>query len=747
MGGAGKTESGGGAGLTAWAAASSVALLAALAWPALAGRVYAGDDLGAFHLPLRWFYWNALRNGDAFDWLPGLFCGFYLTGEGQAGTWHPLHLLLYRWLDFPVAFNLEVFASYPLMFAGMVVLLLRPGLGIDPRPGPARAPLYAALFGAMTFTFSASCMMHFMHVNGIAVVAHLPWLLLAIDIGVRDEGRRRRRLAWCAAAMLVASQCLCGHPQYVWICAVAATAWASMAGVLLEGSTRRGWREWKGIAYFAAAAALGALIGSVQLLPTWDHLGHSQRLQWDDAANVAPLHPVNLAQLVGPYLFRDRVDTVNTAEFAAYAGAVPLLLVFWMFVQEAETGGRRRATTAIGIFGVVAFVMALGHYGGLYTLQTYLPVVGSFRASARYLLLVHLAIAMLAAAALARLAAWSPGTAKARSDVGWKLALFSAAVALELHVTMDAGRVGTVAGALVGPALLSLAAVLLAAALRGWRPALALLVVLTAADLGSYGMSFLVWPASAPLEELLAGLPTASGTGRIATLQPQATGSYTGNALLMRGWHLSDGYAALMPASVLPAGNLGTLRLQAVEKVWRMPGPMPIEGLRPLDSRWYAVPDPMPRVRLASRAVVSTDPATDLEALPAAEAAQTAFVAQPVDVGGTVGKAELLRDRPGDIEVRADAPHQQLLVVAERFHEGWKARVDGRATSSLRVDGDMLGVLVPEGRSDVSLVFDPDSLRYGKLLSCAGLALWSLMFVAALRCPREQRARSAGEAA
>ena len=35
----------------------------------------------------------ALESGDAFDWCPDLFGGFYLTGEGQVGTYHPLHWL------------------------------------------------------------------------------------------------------------------------------------------------------------------------------------------------------------------------------------------------------------------------------------------------------------------------------------------------------------------------------------------------------------------------------------------------------------------------------------------------------------------------------------------------------------------------------------------------------------------------------------------------------------------------------
>src|ERR1041385_2963417 len=66
----------------------TAALLIALAWPMFAGRVYVADDLGAMHLPMRMFYSGQLAAGEPFDWNPDLFGGFYLTGEGQAGTYH-----------------------------------------------------------------------------------------------------------------------------------------------------------------------------------------------------------------------------------------------------------------------------------------------------------------------------------------------------------------------------------------------------------------------------------------------------------------------------------------------------------------------------------------------------------------------------------------------------------------------------------------------------------------------------------
>ena len=104
---------------------SIVALFTVLTWPMLRGEVYVADDLGEFHLPLRTFYAQQLARGESFDWCPDLYCGFYLTGEGQVGGYHPLHWLLYRMLPLSLAFDLECWLSYPIMLVGLYVLFVR----------------------------------------------------------------------------------------------------------------------------------------------------------------------------------------------------------------------------------------------------------------------------------------------------------------------------------------------------------------------------------------------------------------------------------------------------------------------------------------------------------------------------------------------------------------------------------------------------------------------------------------------
>jgi len=435
--------------LLGWSLLAALGLLIVLAAPPLAGRIYVRDDLGAFHLPVRAFYAEQLALGEPFDWMPQLYCGFYLSGEGQAGTYHPLHLLWYRFLPLPAALGCEYLASYPLMLVGMWLFLRR-------RLGSTAA----AMLGSLTFTFSTFSLLHFIHPNAVMVVAHVPWLLWAIDVVLRPKkgtgafcakhpkGRSGKRclspfsgarvtLAQAGIALLTGSQLLLGYPQYVWFSLVAEAAYTvfvlidrrrsprdsgDVAGVChclppgkqcvhrasdtasveavahqfgaLTSAGRFGYAD-NSWAKIAIGKGIGLLLGGVQLLPTLDALRHSARWSADAAfAGWGSLHPLNLVQLVAPYLFAPRVYGQNTHELGLYVGAVPLVLAVWALARRRELGALAPLAWAAAGFGVLAMVLAMGDYGPLYHLQTCLPLVGHFRFPCRYIVLFQLAVAV-----------------------------------------------------------------------------------------------------------------------------------------------------------------------------------------------------------------------------------------------------------------------------------------------------------------------------------------------------------------
>ncbi|HTQ38695.1 MAG TPA: hypothetical protein VMJ32_06690, partial [Pirellulales bacterium] len=572
-----------------------VCLLAALGWPLLTGQVYTADDLGWFHLPMRSFYAQQLAHGQPFDWCPEMFSGFCLTGEGQVGTYHPLHWLLYRALPLSVAFDLECWLSYPFMLLGMYLFLRRWKLRQE-----------AAAFGALVFTFGSFNLLHLIHLNGVAIVAHLPWLLWAIDVMLRSPfsyqtgencsakisvWKRNRRLALCGVALLTGSQLLLGYPQYVLFSLVVEAGYVLLLSTVAGASL---FAAAAGVFRWTTAVLIGALIGGVQLLPTFESLVHSvrQSTAMEDFATQGSMPLLNWMQLVTPYLFATRVVGGITHEFGMYMGAVPLALAAW-WICSGKRGEQYRALTIAALAtATVALLWMMGGLGPLGWLQEHLPLVNRFRLPCRAIVVFQLAIAVLAALGFAMLLETAgnsirredepaspfpvptPLKRKDRRPLLWTLPLVSAVfslLALRYWRPYLAPYPLLVA---LGPVMMAAAVCLVLRANQGARWAVAALVVLSAVDLGVYGMSYSVYGHVESLPKYIAGVdappgfPSKSVVLDLASGTEAAPGQKTvrsGDQILLKGWNRVDGYAGLDPAKQLDYRDPAALRAAGVE--------------------------------------------------------------------------------------------------------------------------------------------------------------------------------------
>ena len=83
------------------------------------------------------------------------------------------------------------------------------------------------MLGSLAFTFSSFNLLHFVHPNEVAAVAHIPWLLTMIDIVLVDAKRWRVALAQAFLALITGSQLLLGCPQFVWYSLLAEACFAA----------------------------------------------------------------------------------------------------------------------------------------------------------------------------------------------------------------------------------------------------------------------------------------------------------------------------------------------------------------------------------------------------------------------------------------------------------------------------------------------------------------------------------------
>ena len=721
-----------------------LAVLGVMALPLFCGQVNIQNDLGWCHLPTRVFYADCLAKGEVFDWMPEIFSGFYLTGSGDVGGYHPFHWLIYRWLPLPVAFEIELLAGYPFLLLGMFLWLRR-----------LEMPREVAAVGSMMFTFSSFTLLHFIHPNIVTSVAHLPWLLAAIDVAVRDPRPAHRSGARLAIALLTGSQILLAHPQTVWFSLLVEACYTLFLLLpyhrRVTGSTISPRSAAKICVELAAAGGLGTMLGAIQILPMIDAVMLSVRKTTStDFVNSFSLHPLNLVQLFAPYMFKDRVLLYNTHEFGLYVGAVPLLLILWLPGRTKDLGAFRGLMWAATALAVLGMVLSFGPLGLLYNLQQFLPLVRGFRCSCRYLMFAELAASLLASLGLLLLL----GQVRRGERASWRelapiagivfLSVVAAAVGMVLRfVPAVSWMMASPYEILAGPLFFGIAGLLFSLAARGWRIGVVSLIVFTAVDLGVYGLSYNMLPWNVdriegylkqgpePPEELhVADAARVAGTRYrqsrvfINKIQPTLTGCTQ-----------IDGYTQLMPARRLDYLQLESLQVAATDWVRKNAANADISGLRNRGDDWLAVPDPLPPIRLVSRAHQSFDPARDLAAM---DRRNTVLTEESIKLaGGAPGYVSLVDRQPGRFDLSVDAPSRQILAVAESYHPGWQAIVDGTSEPVFRVNGDFLGCLVGPGHQRVTLVFQPRSLYYGfsislvAVLVCCAWAARALPFVSA----------------
>jgi hypothetical protein len=513
------------------------------------------------------------------------------------------------------------------------------------------------------------------------------------------------------------------------------------------------------------AKVFGLALAAVQIAPTIESLADSVRVA---SATVDPsfsesgsLHPLNIVQLVAPYLFTTRVVGQNTHELSLYVGIVPFLL---SIVALASRGcEQKHFVTPLRRLAILLVasgaLLALGKHGPMHSLLAGVPFFGYFRFPSRAIVLVELGIALLAAIGFARMfrAAGGEQNLDLPRKTCWLVAVAGLAAAVAgtalwpQYTTAD-GRLW------FGPVVLVIAIVSLSFAARGSRWALHAIVVLAAADLGAYGLSYAVYRDNYSLSGYIDSTPTPPiQPGRRVALdlaRPDDEGPRVGNQILLRGLSRIDGYAGLIPARELDYRQPAALRAAGVGAV---PIGAPIAESKHLQSAgdgWLYVGKPLPRARLARSYRASDEPAAEIPRVDL----EREVVIQPADsalVEAHLGNAsepqsadyvKLASDRPGCIAVEVSASRPAILVLNESYHGGWKAvvrqstsaqgrrpPVEDRAVRTLRVNGDFLACLAPEGRFTVEFRFAPQSLRYGRLISVCSLGLLVILAAAATR--------------
>ncbi len=157
------------------------------------------------------------------------------------------------------------------------------------------------------------------------------------------------------------------------------------------------------------------------------------------------------------------------------------------------------------------------------------------------------------------------------------------------------------------------------------------------------------------------------------------------------------------------------------------------------DVKIYENLDALPRAFFVSNWEWQPDIASSVAQLqdPNFDPRQTAvLISDPNDnnlVAGGVSTetavADITQFTPEQITIKTETETPTLLILTEAYYPGWQATIDGDPTTIYPADAYFQAVFVPEGKHELSFAFQPDSFRYGRILTLIGLGISLLLII------------------
>jgi hypothetical protein len=393
--------------LRAWPWWALPALAVVFLWKiALTGRILAGVDVFTYFYPYRAFAAEALQSVRLPLWNPHLFLGAPFFADSQAGVLYPFNIML---TSLPIPYQVSASILLHLALGGWFAFLFaRRSLQLS------RA---AAFTAAAMFALGGFLLAQAEHVNQLNVSVWLPLMLYLWDRArvwdVRPWRERIRAAFWPLSALagVIALCVFAGHAQSLYIC-MAALALYALASRLPKSdeSHRRDRGERRGIRpsflsvfsapsavnlliiilVIGAVSALGLALAGVQLFPTQELAGLSLRgegMTYREAVSFSLRPRLFLTALFPAY----RAGVFS--EYVAYVGLFGMALALVGFWRSPE----RSIACIFALMVGAGLFLALGGFNPVYyVLYRFVPGFDLFRVPARWMMLYHTGIAMLA---------------------------------------------------------------------------------------------------------------------------------------------------------------------------------------------------------------------------------------------------------------------------------------------------------------------------------------------------------------
>jgi hypothetical protein len=634
------------------------------------------SDQTLVFLPWYRFEEECAKRGTLPLWNPGYYAGAPQLGSGQSSFFFPL-----RWIRAIGGdpHGAALYAVLRLFLAGLFAHAYLRALRLSP---------LAASFGALSWSLCGFLVVWLNHFqSNVALFA--PLLLLLVERIAARPGPRPIALL----ALVVGLQFLAGHFQTSLHLLLGVGLYALARAFVALGPEHPRLRA-RGLLSCALGLLLGTGLGSIQIAPFLDYLKDSAARRVFSNVEQVPVAPgaSSIACLAAPDRFGNPAagdyrgpegPNLNYNELnGGWAGRLALLLSFAsLFLAR-----RHRLVPIFGTLFLLAAAVVWRVPGFAYSLARAIPLLGSTKLM-RLSLFVALSLSVLGAVGLD--------------------ALLSRLRSARTRLAVGLGAIGLAAADLFSFAF-------------GYNPEI---------EPGQY------FPTTPAIEFL----QRDRGLHRILS-QP---GVLPPNTHLACGLASASGYDSVeleryrALLSLLSSDPNGRYFLKEIRYFDRPDSPIldllgvkyaalpEKQGLDP--ARWRLAHDgevaiyenlrAMPRAFVAKDVVVARSAEVALQFLgspafdPRTVVLEEQTDWQEADMAGC--EVEVTSYEPNRVELRARMRARGFVVLADAYHDGWRARVDGASERLWIADHALRAVLVPEGEHLIEFAYEPVLWRFG----------------------------------
>jgi hypothetical protein len=681
------------------------------------------------------FIVKSIRRGSLPIWDPFTFSGHSFLGEMQTGGFYPVHFLLAL-----IPFNRDGVLSphtYNLFFVFTHFLGVCFFFVLARELGRSR---FASLVSSLCFSL-AGVVGHLSWPHMLESSIWLPIILLFLLRAFKERNTRRAALCAAVCGLALGMSILAGGLHVVIMQCLVIVSTAVFYGWQGHYSGDEFWPRSAMLVRIAWLTAVAVVVagaaGAIQLLPSAEYSPLALRWMGSHAISASEKIPyaymndnVNWPHSLTAVLFSRAFDgQVGSGEsWSPYMGVFSLILVI-IGVWKNRSNMWVRYMAGLGL---IAFLYSLGSISPLNgLLYSLIPKLSLAREASRFVYLTCFAMAVLIAFGMDSLlslaksrASWEP----LNRILGWVVII--AAIVLVIpgiigHIQLNIWNAFSIVLIFLSYALFR---ALVGGNHGGFVRFLVVALVLFDAAAFDWGIANQTKADDAHNDYL----QTMMSCRHVSNFLKSRPGTFRVGLPFGGPPNIGDvfdvqetgGAGVTMAADYKAIGiKPDLLNDEYVLKPASATDPNPIYE----DSSWklYKNPAAFPRAWLVHSAIVEprnenvfprlNDPKIDLH--------HTAFVNVPLDetldasVSSAVEQAMVSNYEANRFSVSVTARGRALLVMSETFYPGWYATVNGKSVKIYKVDGDLRGVIVPAGNSEVKFRYTPLSVLLGGALS------------------------------